>query len=1123
MVPSESPQAKDHVMPSLKRAFHPIAHSMLLLAGVSLAASCSTAPNPWPNAQFSWQQPEARILPTGNREWTPKPFVYEHGTSVRYIDFDSGDDTRDGMTRQTAWKHHPWDIAAAANAKACRGVQTYVFKRGVAYRGAMMGAGSGTPGNPIRLTSDPSWGSGDAMVLGSTQIKGGWKKANAAEAPGIPDPDKVWYIDLGVNYDSDSNTYGEDFTAKFSAMWQVNGGKVDRLNIARFPNYDLSDPNNPVKNWLVWTGYQPAAGFTNGGTFTAPELKGLGPKGLLDGAVIWTETSFLMAAPHKVSPKNYDPVAGTVQFSEKGRPDWRRIPNKHVHFMIENVAQFLDSPGEYFFATQGPKAGRLFLRAPADADPNTAVYEVAQNRFPLYLRDQHDVVVSGLRFSFNDPDDGDYDDTPDQIRASACVRIVGNCSDITVKNCKFYNVADAVAAFPRPGPDVRSDGASSPAVGTYEQYSHGIGPFANDVMDNIFVTDNDIQHVERAYALYLAGAGAKTADAPYGKLLHVEVLRNRVVDTGFRPDWFFTSSIPAVSVEDAQTAEIAGNIVNTSWGQGIYTRGGKESGERNVVPLTRILVHDNQIDNTMLACNDYGGLEHFQGGPVYLYNNITRNCVGNRVPGHELGYSLYLDGAFKAYSFNNIIAGRVDPKDPAYHNNCGYFMVFGFMNQLFDNTIYHFEYGMDGSSGNRSNVLGNVLADCTKTFIGEERPGDVVMTGDMARKGPVGIPTMAYADNVFFGHPQGNHSANDAFGYVAGVSGQGRGTAGGGAPVYGGKTLNELKTNLEAQKARLATIGWIAPKMPLADPAHEDYRPSPAASASVKQRGVKYFVPWALARTVGEWNFYKSASTPQTVLGEGFYMTDEYMDRGMYFFIPRNDLTVSECTVNDYVPGCLEDWIDGALAFDGQRVATLSQAELTQNMEYRAGRGARITYDGSKRETVDMAANNFLIETVFKTAPGHTGGVLASKVSGAGYELAVGDSGTVRLTLRAGNATATVNGTVKVNDGQWHHVLVEVDRAAGKASIYVDGKPAGEGRLDGIAKDASLANNADFAVGKGFVGAMDFLRVCRSTLAESKTSIGELYAWEFDGPALRDFFGHKPAGKRDAGAIGLAR
>ena len=61
---------------------------------------------------------------------------------------------------------------------------------------------------------------------------------------------------------------------------------------------------------------------------------------------------------------------------------------------------------------------------------------------------------------------------------------------------------------------------------------------------------------------------------------------------------------------------MAGNIVDTSFGNGILTTGGKHSGSHNFVPLTRILVHHNQLDNTMLDCNDYGGLEHFQGGPV---------------------------------------------------------------------------------------------------------------------------------------------------------------------------------------------------------------------------------------------------------------------------------------------------------------------------------------------------------------------------------------------------------------------------------------------------------------------------------------------------------------------------
>jgi hypothetical protein len=192
-----------------------------ILAGAT-AVNVAAAAEPKAPA-YSWQEPHARVLPSGNLEWAPRPFVFEKGASMRYIDFGAGDDTRDGRTQQTAWKHHPWDANATGAAKACNGVYTYVFKGGVVYRGALKAGESGGAGNPIRLTRDPDWGQGEAAIYGSTQIRGGWKKASAAEAPGIPQPDKVWYIDLGKDYDPDPDG------VKFSAMWQVKGDKVERL------------------------------------------------------------------------------------------------------------------------------------------------------------------------------------------------------------------------------------------------------------------------------------------------------------------------------------------------------------------------------------------------------------------------------------------------------------------------------------------------------------------------------------------------------------------------------------------------------------------------------------------------------------------------------------------------------------------------------------------------------------------------------------------------------------------------------------------------------------------------------------------------------------------------------
>ncbi|NLT77748.1 MAG: hypothetical protein GXX98_14590, partial [Planctomycetes bacterium] len=51
-------------------------------------------------------------------------------------------------------------------------------------------------------------------------------------------------------------------------------------------------------------------------------------------------------------------------------------------------------------------------------------------------------------------------------------------------------------------------------------------------------------------------------------------------------------------------------------------------------------------------------------------------------------------------------------------------------------------------------------------------------------------------------------------------------------------------------------------------------------------------------------------------------------------------------------------------------------------------------------------------------------------------------------------------------------------------------------------------------------GAMEFLRIAHGTLADAHTTIEELYAWQFDGPARRDMRGADPEGQgRDAGAI----
>ena len=169
---------------------------------------------------------------------------------------------------------------------------------------------------------------------------------------------------------------------------------------------------------------------------------------------------------------------------------------------------------------------------------------------------------------------------------------------------------------------------------------------------------------------------------------------------------------------------------------------------------------------TALAINDYGGMSLWQGGPIYCYNNNIGNSPGYMPAGivfHfsnggkplNLSYPLYLDGAFKVYSFNNIIWSRsIDRENDQYATGTsGYFMVFGFLNQFVNNTLYRHGNGVGGSSGHRNDVMGNVFSEISKRFIGHGRSGDpsLVGGGDDGSSGQRGVPTLGYSNNLFYG------------------------------------------------------------------------------------------------------------------------------------------------------------------------------------------------------------------------------------------------------------------------------------------------------------------------------------------------------------------------------------
>ena len=347
-------------------------------------------------------------------------------------------------------------------------------------------------------------------------------------------------------------------------------------------------------------------------------------------------------------------------------------------------------------------------------------------------------------------------------------------------------------------------------------------------------------------------------------------------------------------------------------------------------------------------------------------------------------------------------------------------------------------------------------------------------------------------------------------------------------------TFDEFRRALEKGKGLLCELGAVSENPPLRDPARGDFRPADGSAAI--DRGVKVFVPWALCGVVGEWNFYPAGDDPSRIIDEHWYMTDYHVSREGYHERPTYPLRGVNIGREDYVQGVLEDWIPGALRFTAakKQYAAIAHAEMMKPFSFRDLKKSRhedarpepCTVEGEALKNPQIYTSNLLIEVVFRTQPGHAGGLLIEKMKDGGYGLTIGPQGRLSFTLKGGGASAAVESRDPLNDGKWHHAIVEADRQAKTLTVYVDGKKdASAGGLDG---SVSLANDGDVHVGgtpegRGFDGTIDFLRIALGTLADADTTIEEPFAWEFDGPFLRDFAGRKPAGaRRDAGAIEAA-
>ncbi|MFA5533601.1 MAG: laminin G domain-containing protein [Mariniphaga sp.] len=1048
------------------------------------------------SAIYSWESAMAKATSTGNLLWTPQPFVFQTGNTIRYIDYENGDDTNSGKTKADPWKHHPWDQAASGIPAQSNGIDTYVFKKGTIYRGTIVIQESGTPDHPIRFTSDPSWGYGEAEFYGSEKITDGWTKG--ADHEDIPDGSVVWYRDL-------------NFAPR--TLWMVEGEAVTRIPIARMPNWKVTDPEDVKSEWWKWD-YKGSDRYFHV-TMKNKQGKELtlgidtenltGPEELYMGAIAWTEFGWVDGTPYPSYVQGFDAEKKGIGFEGYlGSPKSRYIARNHRYY-LEDKPHYLDDPdGEFWFEKKN-EGGRLYVILPGGRDPNTVILEAGKETTLIDLENKNHILISGLSFGFSNVS-WNLTELPWGVNFAlkkhlypASVRVWGGGKDIHVSHCNFRHVNAAV-------------------------YMHATDPGVH--LDQVSVTDCYVSETDHS-AITVEDGLLWGYDLPEdgGHLYDVKILRNYIAQSGLRSQRVGAGN--GIDVACGETVEIAGNIIDTPWHAGINVFGGKRGGHLGDIPLSRILIYQNKVVDGIRTGDDCGNIETWQGGVAYVYNNHSGNPGGFRNPswidgknnpnkpgGARFGMAYYLDGAFKNYYFNNIGWGL--SKDP--WSKVGATTMFqeiiSYQNAFFNNTAYNFVKGSrrQAPHAGSNKFLGNIWHGIGDWVFWHTTPARSPVAGNEQDAGPqkdhYALETNAFSGNIFY----------DITGKYAAFKPSGQWHI----------SFEEAQKVLEETNAIAGDLGKVAPESPLNNPSIHDFSLSEKSAAM--EMGAKVFVPWSLYANVGEWSFYSAGNDPTHILDEHWYMTPYYVSRNDYHTKPMFHLKGINIREDDYVEGPLENWTKGALKLNGTNQylvcpdSTLNQTlDFTVNLRWhRSGETRKMHIEGKNFKSPEVYDSNFLIEIYFKTDAGINEGVLAEKMSDAGYSLEVNNRGGLTFTMKGNGITSKLESSAKINDGQWHHVIAEADRESNSLTIYIDGKmDKSGGASDNI---LSLENSSNLYVGgtpsgRNFKGTLDFLRICLGTLSDAKTDIDELYAWQFFGPFLKDFTGKEPVGRRDAGAL----
>lgn len=283
------------------------------------------------------------------------------GSGGYFVDYDHGDDSRNGRSPGAAWRHAPGDPNASGVAARTilKPGDQLLFAAGVRYRGAIVLNGEGTEAAPIVLTS--AKGGAPAIIDGSERASTVRSCRDAADCGGAPG----WRNLVRVEF---AQPAGEN-----AVLFTQDGP----LFPAQSPNTPSQFYGDEVAHFLPVQGQDLEAG-------RAPLPKDL----VAQLATPGERRLALWVAGNLVKERPITAMEGDVaRFDPTGLKFYTDRPDR---LAVVGHPALIDQPGEYAFIDN--------RRAAVAQIPASSQVSVAEGRAGVSLNGKSHVVITGLTF-----------------------------------------------------------------------------------------------------------------------------------------------------------------------------------------------------------------------------------------------------------------------------------------------------------------------------------------------------------------------------------------------------------------------------------------------------------------------------------------------------------------------------------------------------------------------------------------------------------------------------------------------------------------------------------------------------------------------------------------------------